>query len=315
MRRMSTPDDATTGADHSELTAQLADGWTIHVRGGWWDDDGFCGGHHGGSRHFGRLPGTTVEELRTAMVEQRAEDEREAATPVETHVRLVRDGVDVTVIDERRLPAEDPASLLWPPIVTPSGVVLRWERTTTSIDRPDGRPVEAGEAPHHTDTTIQRAWIVRPDGVVDLLPFELGVGPIAVSPDGRLLLPSTDPLWWDGDDEPLTLLDLDGATEQLVVDGGPITPSRILSSIGEGFANAPEHGEFADTVGADLDSPHWTVRQARFDSDALTLRLSNDHRHPDATEWVVVEVPLRGLWAVRRVGTGEVPFDAPLPPL
>lgn len=304
MRRMSTPDDATTDPSSAEIAHELEDGWTIHVRGSWYDDGGFSGGHRGGSRHFGRLPGTTVDELRAAMVEQRAKDEREAATPRELRVRLVREGVDVTVIDERRLPADDPASLIWPPIVTPAGVVLRWERTTSTIDRPDGRPVEPGEAPHHSETTVQRAWLVSPDGDVGQLPFELGTAPIAIWPDGRLLMPSVDPLWWDGDDEPITLLDLAGTSEPLLVDGAPVTPSRVLLAVGEDASN----GATGET-----DAPVWTIRQAALQGDRLRLRLTHDD--VELEQWIAVEIGLEQRWAVRRIGAGELDVDAPLPPL
>lgn len=302
---MSTPDDVQRPAADRELTAELAGGWTIHVRGSWHDDDGYSGGHHGGTRHFGRLPGSTVEELRAAMIEQRAEDEREAATPSTLHVRLVRDDVDVTVIDERRLPADDPATLLWPPIVTDAGVVLRWERTRTSYDRADGRPVEPGEAPHSFETTVQPAWLVSNGGGVGQLLIELGTAPVAIWPDGRLLMPSTHPLWWDGDDEPLTLMDLSGNGEPLIVDGAPITPSRVLAAIGEDASNGSDDGAGA---------PHWRFRQAAASEGRLRLRLSHDD-DPPHVGWIAVEVPLDGRWAVRRIGAGEVAEGEPLPPL
>lgn len=305
MRRMSTPDDARADASVPERTERLADGWTIHVRGRWDDDGGYSGGHHGGTRHLGRLPGSTVEELRAAMIAQRAEDERDAATPSVLHVRLIRDDVDVTVIDERRLPADDPATLLWPPIVTAAGVVLRWSRTRTSYDRSDGRPVEPGEAPHSYESTVQPAWIVSPSGGVGQLLFELGTSPIAIWPDGRLLMPSRHPLWWDGDDEPLTLMDLAGHGEPLTIDGAPVTPSRVLSAIGEDASNGATE---------DVDAPHWTIRQAVLDDGRLRLRLVQED-DPPSVQWIAVEVGLDQRWAVRRIGAGEVDWDAPLPPL
>lgn len=302
---MSTPDDVQRPAAGHELTAELASGWTIHVRGSWHDDDGFSGGHQAGTRHLGRLPGSTVDELRAAMVQQRAEDERDAATPSSLQIRLVRDDIDVTVIDEQRLPADAPATLLWPPIDTTAGVVLRWERTRTSYDRPDGRPVEPGEAPHSFETTVQPAWIVSPGGGVGQLLLELGTSPVAIWPDGRLLMPSIHPLWWDGDDEPLTLMDLSGQGEPLIVDGEPVTPSRVLAAIGEEAANG-----VADAV----DAPSWTFRQAALDDGRLRLRLTHDDDAPQV-QWIAVEVGLDQRWAVRRIGTGEVGPGEPLPSL
>jgi hypothetical protein len=61
------------------------------------------------------------------------------------------------------------------------------------------RSVSTGDA-HGTHQEMQHPWLVTPDGEVRTLPFELGVGPRDTLPDGRLLQPGYDALWWDGSD-------------------------------------------------------------------------------------------------------------------
>lgn len=312
MRRMSTPDDART----PELTHELPDGWTIRVLGDVLDDGGFSGGHTSSSVGYLATPGTTVEEMIAAIDARRAEDERDAVTYRDLLVRLTRADVDVVAIEESKLPSEGPATVLWPPTVIPEGVVLRWQRTTVHFELASKRPLGANQAPRQEGTEAQHGLLVTTTGELIELPFELGVSPLTAALDGRLLMPSCDPLWWDGDDEPLTLLGLDGSTEPLVVAKEAVTPSRVLRSIGEPFTNTSgRNGVEAPLPDAEPSAPFWTFRQARFVDGALLLGLVGEGRATDVATWVAVEIPLHGTWAVRRIGTTELADDEPLPAL
>lgn len=297
-----------------ETSHVLADGWTIHVLGSVVDDEGWSGGHTTSTVGYLGLPGATIEETLAALDARRAEDQRAARTPVPLRVRLTRGETSVTVFDEARLPAEGPAMLLWPPTVVPDGVVLRWSRETTVFERVDGQPAGRGQAPRQDGSEPQPGVLVTLEGQVRELPFELNVAPIAVAPDGRLVLPSQDPLWWDDGDAPLTLLALDGEREPLLVGGQPVTPSRLLGAIGEPFRNSSD-----DAAPASSD-PHWTIRQARFARGELALRLVHDEPEYDEAvahdrEWVAVALALEGRGSVRRLGTGTLLPGEPLPPL
>lgn len=313
---MSTPDDASMNSAAGELTVGLDDGWTIYVRGDVQDDGGFSGGHTISSVGELATPGTTVEEMIAAIDARRAADERDAVTLREIRVRLTRGEVEVVVFEESRLPSEGPITLLWPPTVIPEGVVLRWQRTTVHFELASKQPIGPNQAPRQEGTEAQPGLLISTAGEVRELPFELNVSPLAATPDGRLLMPSHDPLWWDGEDEALTLLGLDGATEPFLVAGEPVTPSRVLRSIGETFRNTWGASSVDDPLhDAQPNAPFWTFRQARVADGMLTLRLASDERESDVTGWVLVEVPLNGAWTVRRAGTGEVGPGQPLPAL
>ncbi len=303
---MSSPDDHVT-------VHHLDDGWVVHVSGPVEEEIGYCGGHVGGGRHFFRDEGTSDEELRVLMDAQRAEDLQELSRTRAFCVRVVRDGVDVTVVDEQTLPAEGVGDLLWPPIVTPTGLVLRWDRTITLAEhQEDGREVQPGEAPLYTDTEVQRPWHVGLSGEITQLPFELAVRPLAADVDGRLLLPSCHPLWWDGDDESFTWIDVEGVTETLLIDGAPVTVSRICTAIGEPFSNGVEDAD---------DGVFWEPIQGRLSGSELIVRLRGDADERELTPeglyrmpWVTVSLSLGGPWLVRVVERGLVEMDAvPLP--
>lgn len=312
MRPMSTPDDTRT----PELIEALADGWTIHVRGDVSDDGGYSGGHTSSSVGVLATPGTTVEEMIAAIDARRAADELDAVTPRELRVLLTRGDVGVVVMEESKLPSEGPATVLWPPTVVPGGVVLRWHRTTVHFELASKRPVGPNQAPRQEGTEAQAGLLVTADGEVHDLPFELAVSPLTATADGRLLMPSSDPLWWDGEDEPLTLLSLAGEREAFLIAGAPVTPSRVLRSIGEEFRNtAGAHGIDEPLADAKPNAPFWRFRQARVDGERLRLRLSAEHRESDVVGWVAVDIPLQGSWAVRRIATGDVGPGEPLPPL
>lgn len=196
-----------------EATLPLDESWTLEVTGELAVDRGQTG-FQSGSAFFVRWLGPEALSFRAHRAEvARQRAERAAAARVGIHRRfaLRYDGGEAVVVHESDVPAAVGGEvLLWPPIVGPTGVLLRH-----AIEVDDGQKQEI--AP-------QRPWLVRPDRTVAQLPFELGVSPLMAMPDGRWLLPGADPVWRDDYDEPLTFLDGTGALEPLLVGGRPVPP-------------------------------------------------------------------------------------------
>ena len=84
----------------------------------------------------------------------------------------------------------------------------------------------------------QQPWLVRPDGTLTQLAFELGVSPLLATHDDRWLLPGADALWRDSYDEPLSFLDTAGRTEPLLVGGRPVSVSRVPEEAAPHILNA-----------------------------------------------------------------------------
>lgn len=300
---MSTPDD-------HETVHHFEDGWSVQVSGPVEEEIGYSGGQVSGSRGFFFDSDMSDAEKIAVIDAQREQDLQLQAASRRFWVRVIRDGVDVAVIDEDQLPAGGQADLLWPPIVSTLGLVMRWECTVSRAEHPDGRAIRKGEAPHHFEVGIQPPWLVEPSGTVRQLPFELAVRPLGAGPDGRLLLPSCHPLWWDGEDESFTWIDQAGATETLLIDGAPVTVSRLCTAIGEPFTNGVEGAE----------GVFWEPIQGRIVGDELTVRLRGDDDALEPTEdldpmrLITVAVSLRGPWSVRLIEHGKIIDSLAVPP-
>ena len=203
-----------------------------------------------------------------------AELEAEARQPV--HRRLAVRGPDDTVLvhDATVAPAEGGEVLLWPPVAGPEGVLLRH-----AIVKDEGR---------RSDTESQPPWLVRDDGTLTQLPFELGVSPLQALPGDRWLLPGWDPLWRDDYDEPVSILDAAGRTEALLVDGSELPPSRVLAAV------APELLAVLDPPALNQDVA-WEVVGAHLDDEELqvAIKVTVDDNH--AVLVVAGTAPLREL--------------------
>ena len=156
--------------------------------------------------------------------------------------------------------------LLWPPIAGPAGVLLRHAVVTD-----DGR---------RHDVESQEPWLIQHDGTVAQLPFELGVSPLLALQDGRWLLPGGDPLWRDGYDEPLSVLDAAGDVEPLLVAGRPVPASRVLREA------APDVLAALDPIDPRGDVP-WNTVSARLDPEADELLLAIEIDRDDETRTVI----------------------------
>lgn len=176
--------------------------------------------------------------------------------------------------ESERSRAEGGEALLRPPIVGPTGVLLRHAVVTD-----DGRS-------HSVES--QRPWLVQPDGAVAQLPFELGVSPLLATADGRWLLPGADALWRDDYDEPLSLLDAAGRVEPLRVGGRPVPVSRVLGEA------VPHVLSALQPIDPGRDVP-WATTSARWDGEANELLLAVTIDEGEDTQSVVVAVlPLDG---------------------
>lgn len=215
--------------------------------------------------------------------------------------------MSVVVHDERSSAEQGFVQLHGPALVGPAGVMLRQSIVSArdaDPDEPDGRLA--------WDTEMQHPWLVATDGAVTRLPFELGVAPLCVLPDGRFLLPGADPLWRDDCDEPLSALDHDGETEPLQVGGAPLTPSRIVELAESSWAPVRER----DAAGWPLGDFPFDTQRARIDGDELIVLLA-DHDVGDWEEdspfidepelrWVLAAAALDGTH-VRVIAHGSTP--------
>lgn len=281
----------------------LDDGWELLLTGALIDDGGFSGGHTSSTLGLLHIDGdeghATVHDVIDAI------DARAAAEhPVWLELR--RGDVAVVLADERSDPLDGSVELFWPPIVSEAGVLLRHSRTSRTSD---GRP--------RWDTEMQHPWLVAPDGTVTQLPFELGVSPLGVLPDGRYLLPGSDPLWRDDYDESLSALSHDGETEPLLVGGEPLRPSRLVRLADPAWAPERER----DASGWPVEDFPFDTQRARIDGDELIVLLADyalkdwaeDSPYMDepALRWVTAAASLDGS-AMRLIAHGTTaPGEAP----
>jgi len=180
---------------------------------------------------------------------------------------------EVEVHGRRTSPSAGVEILLWPPVLGLAGILLRHAN-------------EADDGTHST-TSPQPPWLVRPDGTVVPLPFELGVSPLTALPDGRWLLPGLDTVWRDDMDEPLSALDERGTVEPLRVGGRPVTASRVLREA------APDVLAALQPVVQPSDDP-WRTVAARVEEGTRELHVAIETDKDDVTSVVVAALPLDG---------------------
>jgi len=261
---------------------------TLEVAGELRLDRGFGGGHYGGSTGFvwaDTTPRPTPAEIEAEIARRRARLVAAANVPMRRRLALRSDARVVPIHESESSPAEGGEAVLWPPIVGPAGVLLRHAFVTDSGLRDDLRS--------------QLPWLVRDDGTVERLPFELGVSPLLAWPDGRWLLPGADPLWRDSYDEPLSLLDATGHVEPLLVGGRPVLASYVLAAVAPRVLAALGPIESSDDVA-------WNTVAARLDADADELLLVIVVDPDDDPETIVVAaVPLDGAAPVRLIAQIE----------
>lgn len=220
--------------------------WVLEVDGPVIADGGHTG-FHGGRLMVawtGPEPRPRPAELDAQRARWLAGLAAAARRPVHRRLALRRDAEAVVVHEGSTSPAQGGEALLWPPITGPGGVLLRHAVVTD-----DGRDTHA--AP-------QRPWLVRADGTVTQLPFELGVSPLLALPGDRWLLPGLDAVWRDDYDEPLGVLDATGGIAPFLLGGRPLPVSRILREAApELLASLPSPDPHQDvpwqTLAAGLD--------------------------------------------------------------
>jgi hypothetical protein len=241
--------------------------WTLEALGELIFDEGHTPPHSSGVGFWyeSEPPPGEIERRRAALAAA-------AREPLHRRVAL-RDGTrSILVHESTTSPREGGEVLLWPPVIGPAGVLLRHARV---VD--DG---------NHADTVPQHPWLVRPDGTVTELPFELGVSPLLAWPDGRWLLPGDETLWRDDYDEPLHLLDAAGRTTPVLVGGRPVPASRVLRELVlERFA--------ALEYDPDQDVPWWPA-SARLVGDELRLTVEIDDAEADTVTIVAAALPEQG---------------------
>jgi hypothetical protein len=239
--------------------------------------DGGHSGHYGGGTGFfwsGLEPRPGPAEVEAEFARLRAELAAASNVSIRRRLALRTDTQVVVIHESERSRADGGEALLWPPIVGPTGVLLRHAVVTD-----DGRS-------HSVES--QRPWLVQPDGTVVQLPFELGVSPLLATSDGRWLLPGADALWRDDYDEPLSLLDAGGRVEPLLVGGRPVPASRVLREA------VPHVLSALQPIDPEGDVP-WATTSARWDRAANELLLAINIDKDDDTRTVVVAgVPLDG---------------------
>ena len=203
-----------------------------------------------------------------------AELEAEARQPVHRRLAVRSPRGTVLVHEATVAPADGGEVLLWPPVAGPEGVLLRH-----ALVKNEG---------HSSDTVSQPPWLVRDDGTLTQLPFELGVSPLQALPGDRWLLPGRDPLWRDDYDEPVSILDAAGRTEPLLVDGTELPPSRVLAAV------APELLAVLDPPAVSQDVA-WALVGAHLDDEELqvAIKVTVDDEH--AVLVVAGTAPLREL--------------------
>jgi hypothetical protein len=256
---------ARTQASRIDLPLDAA--WTLETAGELIFDEGHTPPHSSGVGFWfeSEPPAGEIERRRAALAEA-------ARVPLHRRVALADGTRSILVHESTTSPHEGGEVLLWPPVIGPAGVLLRHARV---VD--DG---------NHATTEPQHPWLVRPDGTVTELPFELGVSPLLAWPDGRWLLPGWDTVWRDGYDEPLHLIDAAGTMTPLLVAGDPVTPSRVLRELVPDRFAALEYDP-------DQDVP-WAAVSARLHGDELHLAIEIDDAETDTVTIVAAALPEDG---------------------
>jgi hypothetical protein len=266
-----------------EASFPLDGRWTLDIAGELTVDGGHTG-HQSGVLGFS----WTDAESRPDPAEIEAEwaRHREAANrPIRRRLALRRDTGVVVVHDSSVSPAAGGEALLWPPITGPTGVLLRHAIVTDEGRRSD-------EAP-------QPPWFVHRDGTITLLPFVLGVSPLAALDDGRWLLPGVDTVWRDDPDEPLSVLDATGVIEPLLVGGRAAPVSRVLCEA------VPELLASVEPIDPDGDVP-WHTVSARLEPGTHELLMTIEiDVQDDVTTLLAVRLPLAGTLPARVIARFE----------
>lgn len=207
-----------------DATFPLDAQWTLELAGELRLDRGHTGFQGRGTSFWFEL-GTDPALVATETARMRSELVDRARTPFRRRIAFRHGTGTIVAHDATVAPAHGGEVLLWPPIAGPSGVLVRHAIVTD-----DG---------HSADEAPQPPWLVRADGTVTPLPFELGVSPLLALPGDRWLLPGYDTVWRDDYDEPLCVLDAAGRTEPWLAGGEPLPPSRILREVAPELLRTP----------------------------------------------------------------------------
>lgn len=294
------------GSDPAE-TIRLADGWSIRVQGGVVVDGGFSGGHHGGTAFLSFSLDTPDDEVEAAYRKLWDEQAAAADEPIVFRVVLERGGVPLLGYDEAATLGEGVSELYWPPIVGPGGVLLR--RGVARLEPKRGEDGEPDGRGMTHDVTMQEPWLVSATGEVTTLPFELGVGPLLAFPDGRFLLPGTDPLWRDSLSEPLSLLSTDGETAPLLMGADAVTARSVVHQLAPELldgGDAPDNDDAEEDD--DGETEEWEIRLAILDESTNTLIAllsEGDFDFRFEPRWLVASLPLDGDEPPRLLGRGQ----------
>jgi hypothetical protein len=251
---------------------------TLEVTGPVEIDEGFSG-------HFSTGVGfwtddADVDPAAWEATKARYVAELEAAARQPVHRRLAIRGPRGTVLvhEATVAPVDGGEVLLWPPVAGPEGVLLRH-----AIVKDEGQS---------SDTESQPPWLVRDDGTLTQLPFELGVSPLQALPGDCWLLPGRDPLWRDDYDEPVSILDAAGRAEPVLIDGAELSPSRVLAVV------APELLAALDPPAPNQDVA-WEVVGAYLDDEELRVAIEVTIDDEHAVIVVAGTAPMRELARVR----------------
>lgn len=263
-----------------EVTLPVGGGWTLELVGELAADRGHTG-FQGGGVGFWWSPDDPLSPGERAAEAARMRAELTAAASRPFRHRLA---LGTTVVHETfGAPADGIEVLLWPPVAGPTGVLVRHARLTDEGNSGDWEP--------------QHPWLVRADGTVEQLPFELGVSPLTALDGDRWLLPGWDTVWRDDHDEPLSVMDVAGETEPLLVGGRPVPPSRLLN-------------EAAPELHASIEPPepnqdvNWAAVAARLDADELRVTIEVNPGE-DVQTLLVVALPLAGDQPARELARFE----------
>jgi hypothetical protein len=251
---------------------------TLEVAGPVEVDEGFSGHFSSGLGFWTDDPDIDPAVWKARKARYVAELEAAARQPIRRRL-AIRGPHGTTLVHEATVaPVDGGEVLLWPPVTGPEGVLLRH-----AIVKDEGRK---------SNTESQPPWLVRDDGTLTQLPFELGVSPLQALPGDRWLLPGRDPLWRDDCDEPVSILDAAGRTEPLLVDGAELSPSRVLTAVAPELLAAlhppaPNQDVAWEVVGAHLDHEELRV--------AIEVTVDDEH----AVIVIAGTAPLRELARVR----------------
>lgn len=264
------------------LDAVLAPGVTISVLGPVEEDDGEATSGGGGEFLF-HAAGTSAADKDAALSRARAAAETAASADLHVRLAVTVQGHERVVHDDRTTPSAWVTRVQWPPLTGPRGVLLR--RVHVRSEPPQAGTRQVGSQSYE----VQHPCLVTRDGEIRTLPFELGNRPLTTMPDGRFLLPCYGPMWWDGPNEGMSVVDDDGRSELLQTGGEHVTPMGIVRAIDPSLVPAE------DPVGYESDDA-WTFVAARARADTLTVALEQGHRGADrGASWMLAELPLDGI--------------------